>query len=152
MCCFLIRREKLPLIHSCTCSILYPKAGLSRFGINQKKNVQKLTSDPFVVSSALHWGLVLKKKTWPAGGKTSPGHCCDREDLLTQAEKTPRTPAPPWHGHHCPVRTGPGLFDLCFGCGTDKGIFFYPQPEICSHGESNPGPEGCYSSALTVSA
>jgi hypothetical protein len=32
------------------------------------------------------------------------------EDLLTQAEKTP-------------VRTGPVLFDLCFGHGTNEGIF-----------------------------
>jgi hypothetical protein len=44
-----------------------------------------------VVSSALHWGLVLKKKLNLQGVRPPPEHYCDRDDLLTQAEKNPRT-------------------------------------------------------------
>jgi hypothetical protein len=37
---------------------------------------------------------------------------------------------------------------LHFGMGRARG-FFYPQPEIRSHGSSNSGPEGCRRNFLT---
>jgi hypothetical protein len=37
---------------------------------------------------------------------------------------------------------------LAYGDG--RGNFFYPQPEIRSHGESNSGLEGCRRNSLTT--
>jgi hypothetical protein len=60
------------------------------------------------------------KKNLTCRGKPPSGHCCKREDLFTQAKKTPE---PLSHPDTVPVRTGPVLFDLCFSRRIDEAIF-----------------------------
>jgi hypothetical protein len=64
------------------------------------------------------------KKTRPAGGKAPPGHCCKREDLLTQAEKTPEPLPHPDTRAPLPCENRTRHFDMCFGREIDEEIFF----------------------------
>jgi len=45
------------------------------------------------------------------------------EDLLTQAEKNPKPLPHPVTGAPLPCENWAEPFDLCFGHGTDEGIF-----------------------------
>jgi hypothetical protein len=66
-------------------------------------------------------------------GVSHPRHCCDREDLLTQAEKTPEPlPHPDTRARHPLRKVGP--FNLCFGRDIDEEIFFNLSLKFASTG------------------
>ena len=99
-----------------------------------------------------HWLCFIgyKKKLDRQGVWRPQAFYKKKDDLLTQIEKTPEPPPPSWRsGIRCPVRTGPGHSALWL-MGTGEVFFFYPQPEIHSHRESNSGPEGCRWNSLTT--
>ena len=63
-------------------------------------------------ASELSLNTCVLKKTWPAGGKTAPGHCIKRRPSHA-GQENPRTPAPSLHSgtvaHVRRPRPGPGL-------------------------------------------
>jgi len=85
--------------------------------------------------------LVYKKKTGPAGDKTASGHCIKKKKTFSHRSRKPLNPCPTHtQRHHSPCENNHGrgqTLDLCFGVGTDEGIFFNLSLKMCSHGEPN---------------
>jgi hypothetical protein len=81
------------------------------------------------------------------GVMTAPRVLCLRRRSSHTDRENSRTPAPSIHRETLLVRKA-DLFTCALAWG-EEGDFFYPQPEIRSHGSSNSGPEGCRQNCLT---